>query len=86
VKRRLAAMHRRFVEPRVGFLEKVMKSLGRELPASTYATGVSLATLGNSLMLENMLDPALMTQDDVLRIMTNFFDGLTSAANHKTAR
>ncbi len=86
VKRRLAAMHRRFVEPRVGFLEQVMKSLGRELPASAYATGVSLATLGNSLMLENMLDPALMTQDDVLRIMTNFFDGLTSTASHKTAK
>jgi len=83
VKRRLAALHRRFVEPRVGFLEEVMKALGRELPASAFATGVSLATLGNALMLENMLDPALMPQAEVLQIMSNFFEGLTAASNHK---
>ena len=41
VKQRLAAMHRRFVGPRVGFLDEVMRALGRELPASAYATGVS---------------------------------------------
>ena len=83
VKRRLAAMHRRFVGPRVGFLEEVMKALGRELPASAFAIGVSLATLGNALMLENMLDPALMPQAEVLQIMSNFFEGLTAASNHK---
>ena len=47
VRRRLAAMHRRFVGPRVGFLEEVMKALGRELPVSAFATGVSMAALGN---------------------------------------
>ena len=78
VRRRLAAMHRRFVEPRVGMLEEVMAALGRELPVSAFATGVSLATLGNSLMVEHMLDPALVPQSDVLQIMSNFFDGLTS--------
>ena len=78
VKQRLAAMHRRFVGPRVGVLEEVMKALGRELPVSAFAIGVSLATLGNSLMVEHMLDPALMPQSDVLQIMSNFFDGLTS--------
>jgi AcrR family transcriptional regulator len=86
VKRRLAAMHRRFVAPRVGMLEDVMRALGRELPASAFATGASLATLGNSLMLEHMLDPALMPQDDCLRIMSKFFDGLTSATKPKTSR
>jgi len=78
VKQRLAAMHRRFVGPRVGMLEEVMKALGRELPVSAFAIGVSLATLGNSLMVEHMLDPALMPQSDVLQIMSNFFDGLTA--------
>ena len=78
VKQRLAAMHRRFVGPRVGVLEEVMKALGRELPVPAFAIGVSLATLGNSLMVEHMLDPALMPQSDVLQIMSNFFDGLTS--------
>ena len=86
VRRRLATMHRRFVGPRVGMLEEVMKALGRELPVSAFATGVSLATLGNSLMLENMLDPALMPQGDCLQIMSNFFDSLTSAAKPKTPR
>lgn len=78
VKRRLAAMHRRFVEPRVGILEEVMKALGRHLPVSAFAMGVSLATLGNSLMLENMLDPTLVPQSDIVRIMGIFFDGLTA--------
>ena len=86
VRRRLAAMHRRFVAPRVGMLEEVMRDLGRQLPASAFATGASLATLGNSLMLENMLDPALMPQGDCLRIMSNFFDSLTSATKQKTTR
>jgi AcrR family transcriptional regulator len=86
VKQRLAAMHRRFVSPRVGFLDEVMRALGRELPASAHATGVSLATLGNSLTLEHMLDPTLMPESDVRRIMSNFFDSLTSAPRKKTAR
>jgi AcrR family transcriptional regulator len=38
VKQRLAAMHRRFVAPRVGFLDEIMRALGRELPASAPAT------------------------------------------------
>jgi AcrR family transcriptional regulator len=83
VRKRLAAMHRRFVEPRVGMLEEVMKALGRELPASPFAIGVSLATLGNSLMLEHMLDPALMTHGDAMHIMSSFFDGLTSGKGRK---
>jgi AcrR family transcriptional regulator len=86
VKQRLAAMHRRFVGPRVGFLDEVMKALGRELPASAHATGVSLAALGNSLTLEHMLDPALMPEGDRRRIMSNFFDSLTSAPKKKGAK
>jgi AcrR family transcriptional regulator len=86
VRRRLAAMHRRFVEPRVGFLEEVMSALGRELPASAYAMGVSLAALGNSLTLEHMLDPALLAESDVRPIMSNFFDSLTSTPKKKSTK
>jgi AcrR family transcriptional regulator len=78
VRKRLVALHRRFVEPRVGIFEEVMKALGRKLPVSAAATGVSVAAVGNSLMLENMLDPVLMPQADALGIMTAFFDSLTS--------
>ena len=86
VKKRLAAMHRRFVGPRVGFLDEVMKALGRELPASAYATGVSMAALGNSLTLEYMLDPAMMPETDIVRIMSSFFDGLTSAPGKRNSK
>jgi AcrR family transcriptional regulator len=86
VKQRLAAMHRRFVAPRVGFLDEIMRALGRELPASAHATGVSLATLGNSLNLEYMLDPTLMPEDDLRRIMSNFFDSLTATPKRKFSR
>jgi len=81
VRRRLAAMHRRFVEPRVGFLEEVMRALGIEMKVPAYGIGVSLATLGNALTLEHMLDPALMTEADIRQIMSNFFDGLTAPHN-----
>jgi AcrR family transcriptional regulator len=86
VKRRLAAMHRRFIEPRVGFLDDIMKALGRELPVSSYAIGVSLATLGNSLTLEHMLDPGLMPEGDVGHIMSKFFESLTSADGKRSAK
>jgi AcrR family transcriptional regulator len=86
VKQRLAAMHRRFVAPRVGFLDEIMRALGRELPASAHATGVSLAALGNSLNLEHMLDPTLMPEDDLRRIMSNFFDSLTSTPKKKSSK
>lgn len=86
VRQRLAAMHRRFIRPRVGVLEEVMKALGRELPTSAFATGVALATLGNTLTLENMLEPSLMPQSDILQIMSTFFDSLTSAAKKKSTK
>jgi AcrR family transcriptional regulator len=86
VRQRLAAMHRRFVGPRIGFLEETMKSLGRELPASAYVTGVSMAALGNSLTLEHMLDPTLITETEIRRIVGNFFDSLTSEPKKKTAK
>jgi len=80
VRKRLAAMHRRFVEPRVEMLEQVMSALGRKLPASSGATGVSMSAVANALMLENMLDPALMPYSDALQILTMFFDSLTTYA------
>ncbi len=86
VKQRLAAMHRRFVAPRVGFLDEIMRALGRELPASAHATGVSLAALGNSLTLEHMLDPTLMPEADLSRIMSNFFDSLTSTPKKRSSK
>jgi AcrR family transcriptional regulator len=81
VRRRLATMHRRFVAPRVGMLDEVMRALGKKLPVSTVAVGVSLASVGNILMLENMLDPSFMPQGDARQIMSKFFDTLTADAN-----
>ena len=79
-------MHRRFVGPRVGMLEEVMKGLGRKLTVSAFATGVSMAALGNSLMLESMLDPTLIPQSDIVQIMGNFFDSLTAGELLQSAK
>ena len=86
VRQRLAAMHRRFVGPRVGFLEGVMKKVGRELPMSAYAAGVSMAALGNSLTLEHMLDPTMIAESDVRHIVGNFFDSLMSVPTKRAAK
>lgn len=86
VKRQLAALHRRFVGPRVGILEEVMKALRRKLTVSAFVTGVSMAALGNSLMLESMLDPTLIPQSDIVQIVGNFFDSLTAGEPQKPAK
>jgi AcrR family transcriptional regulator len=77
VKTRLAAMNRRFVGSRVSILTSVMEDLGRGLPAPANAVGVSLSALSNSLTLEHMLDRTVMSEEDVKKIMANFFDSLT---------
>ena len=86
VRKRLAAMHRRFVEPRVAFLEEVMDALGSKADVSAYAMGVSLAALGHSLSLEHMLDPLFMPEQDVRSIMTLYFDALMSNPKEKSIR
>src|ERR1035437_10520194 len=77
VKARLAAMNRRIVRSRVSILHNVMEGLGRHLPASANAVGISLSALSNGLTLEHMLDRTVMPEDDVKKIMANFFDSLT---------
>jgi len=77
VKKRLTAMHRRFVDSRVGMLEDVMRALSRKLPIPTCAVGASLASVGNALMLEHMLDPTLMPYDDAVQVLSSMFDVLT---------
>jgi AcrR family transcriptional regulator len=79
VKSRLATMNRRFVSSRVQILQDVMEGLGRNLPASVNAVGISLSALANGLALEHMLDRAVMPEDDVKKIMGKFFDSLTAS-------
>ena len=83
---RLAEMNRRFVSSRVRILEGIMKALGRELPASANAVGISLSALTNTLTLEHMLDRTAMPEEDVKKIMQNFFDGLTGEPRGKVSR
>jgi len=83
---RLAEMNRRFESSRVRILEGIVKALGRELPASANAVGISLSALTNTLTLEHMLDRAAMPEEDVKKIMQNFFDGLTGEPRGKVAR
>jgi AcrR family transcriptional regulator len=80
VKSRLAAMNRRFVSSRVQILQGVMEGLGRDLPTSANAVGISLSTLANGLAVEHMLDRTVMPEDDVKKIIGTFFDSLTAAA------
>jgi len=83
---RLAEMNRRFVSSRVRILEGIMKALGRELPASANAVGIALFALTNTLTLEHMLDRTAMPEEDVKKIMQNFFDGLTGERSGRVSR
>jgi AcrR family transcriptional regulator len=82
VKKRLAAMHRRLIDSRVGMLEGVMNALGRRLAVPTCAVGASLASVGNALVLEHMLDPVLMPHEDAVRVLSSMFDVLTGGASN----
>src|ERR1035437_7308228 len=57
VKARLAAMNRRFAASMASVLHNVMEGLGRHLPASANAVGMSLSALSNGLTPEHMLAP-----------------------------
>jgi hypothetical protein len=50
--------------------------LGRDLPISSNATTIALGALSNSLLIESLLDPKALTQDEIQFLLGMFFDAL----------
>jgi AcrR family transcriptional regulator len=85
VKTRLAAINRRLVSSWVDRLEETVKAVDHRLTASAPAVGMALSSVSNSLTVEHMLDRRLMSEEDVEKILINFFDCMTGrqASPHK---
>ena len=86
VKARLAAMNRRLIKPRIGILQDIMQSSGRNLPASPGAVAISLSAATNALALEHMLDRSIMPESELKILLANYFDSLTSGRVRAAAR
>lgn len=76
---RLAAMNRRLLGARVGILRAVMEGSGRKLPASVASVAMSFSSVTHALALEHMLDRAAMPEEELKKILGNYFDSVTGA-------
>jgi len=79
VKARLTAMHRRLVSSGIDIMQEIVDALGRKLPASVHAIGVSFFALSSALNLEHMLDRTVMPEESVRKILLTFFDAVTGS-------
>ena len=76
VKTRLIALHRRLVSSGVELLQSIVDAVGRKLPVSARAVGISFWVLSSGLTLEHMLDRTVMSEETVRKVLLTFFDAL----------
>ncbi|HTS12803.1 MAG TPA: TetR/AcrR family transcriptional regulator [Candidatus Limnocylindrales bacterium] len=61
-----------------GILRKIMRSLGRSLPVSAVAASTGLGALSTSLLLEHLVDPKSLDEDEMRHLLGAFFDAVVS--------
>jgi AcrR family transcriptional regulator len=64
-------------------LRRIMKDLGRSLPLSCTAAATGLGALSNALLLEHLVDPKTLPDEDTRHLLAMFFDAVIQG---KTAR
>jgi AcrR family transcriptional regulator len=64
-------------------LQRVMKDLGRSLAFSSRAGATGLGALSNALLLEHLVDPKTLSDEDTRQLLRMFFDAVIQG---KTAR
>jgi AcrR family transcriptional regulator len=57
-------------------LRRVMKELGRALPLSSTAAATGLGALSNALLLEHLVDPQTLPDEDTRVLLGMFFDAV----------
>lgn len=57
-------------------LRGVMKDLGRNLPFSCTAVAAGLGALSNALLLEHLVDPKTLSDEDTRQLLGMFFDAV----------
>jgi AcrR family transcriptional regulator len=64
-------------------LTRVMNELGRSLPISSTAAATGLAALANALLLEHLVDPKTLPDDETRHLLGIFFDAVIRGTTAK---
>jgi AcrR family transcriptional regulator len=64
-------------------LSRVMKDLGRSLPISSTAAAAGLGALSNALLLEHLVDPKTLPDDESRHLLGIFFDAVIQGKTTK---
>ena len=77
---RLRSRHRRIRASFGELFAEIMNALGRGTPVDYPAASACLSALSQGLLLEHLLDPKTLSDDDVRRVLGLFFDSIFQAA------
>ena len=73
---RLRSRHRRIRASFGELFAEITRALGREIPIAYPAVSACLGTASQGLLLEHLLDPKTLSDDDVRRVLGLFFDSI----------
>lgn len=73
---RALARHKRLRASAAGFVRRVAKAFGRELPISSAAAATGLGALANALVIEHLLDPSAISNSDARHLLGFVFDAV----------
>jgi AcrR family transcriptional regulator len=76
---RLRTRHRRVRASFGELFAEIMRGLGREIPITYPAASATLGAVSQGLLLEHLLDPRTLSDDDVRRVLGLFFDSIFQA-------
>lgn len=77
---RLRSRHARIRASFGELFAEIMDALGRGMPVAYTAASACLGVLSQGLLLEHLLDPKTLSDDDVRRVLGLFFDAIFQAA------
>jgi len=75
---RLRSRHRRIRASIAEMFSEIMGALGRTIPIAYPAAAASLAAVSQGLLLENLIDPKTLSDEDIRRVLGMFFDSVFS--------
>jgi AcrR family transcriptional regulator len=78
-RQRLAVRYRRLREPGRALLTQLLQDLGRQLPFSIHAAMVALGATANSLLIESLVDPKALAEDEIPVLLSLVFDAVLGA-------
>lgn len=76
---RLRSRHRRIRASFGELFAQIMDALGRGIPVAYPAASACLSVLSQGLLLEHLLDPKTLSDDDIRRVLGLFFDSIFQA-------